>query len=284
MVLTPELAFNLSQKLRWPHTLEEWKIMDEISPIIGMGRDGGAGVSATAMLTQYPWGNVLGMVLVDPEIQRLGLGTAVTKQAISLSQTRENGCIVLTASHDAEVLYQKLGFERAGSVFVLKGKGYNRNEPSQITCSAKDISKEFYQECPVREKILKKIVSASPNNYYLGADDEGCEAFASSIRRVASDGQESLVLGPVLLRKPESIVPLLDHFLETSSVGITCFVFSRFNNEDDLTKSARLSIMAKFNAQGFSIVDELQFMIKGGVLPSLYTDSRIVSPITLAFG
>lgn len=281
-MLFPELAFNLSQRLKWPHTLEEWRIMDEISPIVAIGSD--KGVCATAALTQYSWGDVLGMVLVDPNIQRLGLGTAVTKQALSLSQTRQNNCIALTASHDAEMLYQKLGFEKLGSVFILKGRGSGKDRPSKITCTAKDISKEFYQECAVREKILERIIFTSPNSYCLYADDGGVEAFASSIRRVSADGQESLALGPILLRQPDSIVPLLKHFSETSNVALTCFVFSGFNNEDEHTKSVRSKIMTEFNSQRFGVVDELQFMSKGGALPSLYLDARVVSPISLAFG
>lgn len=167
---------------------------------------------------------------------------------------------------------------------MLKGKGDGKVAPSQISCSAKDISQEFYQGCPVREKILEKIISTSPNSYCLLADDGGVDAFASSIRRVDFDGQESLALGPILLRRPDGIVPLLEHFSKTSNAGFTCFIFSGFDNEDEHTKSLRLKIMTEFNSRGFDVVDELQFMSKGGTFPSLYSDARIVSPISLAFG
>lgn len=281
-MLPPKLAYDLSQRLKWPHTLEEWQFMDEVSTILTVGNT--ERIYATSVLTHYPWGNALGMVLVDPSAQKIGLGTAITEFALSLAQPSKSESVVLTASHDAERLYQKLGFKRVGSVIVLKGKGAGKGNPSSITCSARDISREFYQGCTVREEILKKIIASSPNNYCVYANDGRVAAFASSIRRVSFDGQKSLALGPILLRQPDSIVQLLEHFSQTSNVALTCFVFSRFDNEDDRTKGVRSKIITEFNSQGFVTADELQFMSRGRMPPPLYTDGKIVSPMSLAFG
>jgi hypothetical protein len=88
----------------------------------------------------------------------------------------------------------------------------------------------------------------------------------------------------VLLRQPDGMVPLLQHFSKTSNVGLTCFVFSGFNNEDERVQKVRSKIIDDFTSQGFGVVDEIQFMNIGKILPTVYSDMRVVSPISLAFG
>ena len=48
---TSEYAFKLSQKLGWPHTLEEWRIMENAGTLLTLGES--PDLDGTAVVTHY---------------------------------------------------------------------------------------------------------------------------------------------------------------------------------------------------------------------------------------
>ncbi len=289
---TSEYAFKLSQKLGWPHTLEEWRIMENAGTLLTLGES--PDLDGTAVVTHYEWGSALGMVLIAPEKQRSGKGLHFTKEILrtfeedilQTSETNKGVRLVLTSSHDAENLYAKVGFEPIGSVIILKRTGQVYKESiieRTINTSGKEISKEFYNACPVRAKILQDMIEGSGHSVCLKDAFGNVEAFASSFKRVSSSGREGLAIGPILQRKPKSVTRLMEHFTSGTFLDLTVFSLQGFKGESTETKNYRSSLLEAFAEFGFRKIDELYFMSYGGKTIPHLSDVRKVSPMSLAF-
>lgn len=281
-----KFAFNLSQKLKWPHTQEEWDVLNQCGSLITVGTP--PHIDATAVLTQYTHGAALGMVLIDPAKQRTGIGTALTLRILRTMEDNAVGHLVLTASHAAEILYSKAGFQKIGDVFVFN-RGFQSpamlplKEP--ILFTADEIAHEFYQGCPVRQKILEKMITGSGTSVSLKSHNGKIEGFASSFKRISADGRQSLAIGPIVTNNAKTVGRLLDVFSARAYSDLTCFVFQNISGESKATTRTRKAVLNIFKDKGFSKTDELQFMaFGGGSVVKQYLDPHIVSPMSLAFG
>lgn len=280
-----EYLHKLSEKLEWPHTLNEWEIMCQNSTVFTVSQNDR--VQASALLTHYKIGSSLGMVLVDPNFGRQGLGTRVTLQALSSALQTDHMPVFLTSSHEAKGLYQKIGFNQAGSVVVLDRssdtKEMNTSE-NNITCSAREIAEKYYDGCLQREIILEGFISDKNNiTVCLRGNNGDIKAFASSVRRGGSDNKAKLAIGPVVGENPILVGNLVDRLLARTSLATTAFLFQSFSDEDNATKTARTDLTQEFKKRGFEKTDELPFMVYGNTIPKQFLSSRIVSPMTLAF-
>ena len=289
---TSEYAFKLSQKLGWPHTLEKWRIMENAGTLLTLGEP--TDLDGTAVVTHYDWGSALGMVLISPEKQRSGKGLHFTKEilktfeedVLKTSETDRGIRLVLTSSHNAESLYAKVGFEPIGSLVILKRTGQADKEvitKGAINTSGEEISREFYDACPVRAKILQDMIEGSGHSVCLKDASENVEAFASSFKRVTYNGREELAIGPILEGKQKSVTRLIEHFTSSTVLDLTVFSLQGFKGENTETKNYRSSLLEVFAKLGFRKIDELHFMSHGGKTIPHLADVRKVSPMSLAF-
>ncbi|MBV9735293.1 MAG: GNAT family N-acetyltransferase [Acidisphaera sp.] len=110
-------ASRLSTALGWPHRLEDWALC------LALGRGVAAcdarGLAGTAM--RWRWGDAagtLGMVLVDPDRQRAGIGRRMLE---ALLAGDEPDRLMLNATEAGLGLYERLGFRATGAVRQHQG-------------------------------------------------------------------------------------------------------------------------------------------------------------------
>lgn len=112
-----EGALMLSRQAKWPHRLEDWRMLLTLSRglvLVDVGR-----VMATIFLT--PFGEdvaTINMVIVDESLRGRGIGKTLMQQALALAGDRE---CRLVATTDGLPLYRKLGFVETGEILQLQG-------------------------------------------------------------------------------------------------------------------------------------------------------------------
>jgi GNAT superfamily N-acetyltransferase len=109
-------AASLSRDVGWPHRLEDW----QFGLSLGEGVAGYVDQSlvATAMWWRYERRITrIGMVIVDPKMQRLGVGRSLMHAVLDRIDTP----MVLNATETGELLYRRLGFEECGAIRQHQG-------------------------------------------------------------------------------------------------------------------------------------------------------------------
>lgn len=107
-------AYSLSQAVKWPHRIEDWKIMHNL------------GTGFVADLDGQPIGTVLcwdhgerysslGLVIVSPDQQGHGIGRKLMNQILEEIGDHKN--IFLCATSSGKPLYESLGFSASGNVY-----------------------------------------------------------------------------------------------------------------------------------------------------------------------
>lgn len=252
-------GFQLSQKVKWPHTLNEWDIMTRTGTVLSTGSD--AECYATAVLTPHSWGTTLGMVLVDPAKRKMGLGTGITKLAINISEEFNAGAIALTASPAAEALYTRLGFIQIGALAVLKRPEtapiqQAAREETKLACSGREISDSFYGGCPSYASILDAMTASAPLSIVERNPDGSLSGFLSSIIRGSAETSETLAIGPIVAQSEDIAEKIVGRLSLACSKAMTCFVLHGCAGEGSSTTTARQNIIKTFNRNGFPFDDD----------------------------
>ena len=110
-------AQALSRAVNWPHRLEDWQFVHSVGQ--GLVAYSGDQLVGTAMWWTYDSTIVrLGMVIVDPTIQRSGVGRALM---LGILDRTSEPTLLLNATKQGEALYRQLGFLGAGSIVQHQG-------------------------------------------------------------------------------------------------------------------------------------------------------------------
>jgi GNAT superfamily N-acetyltransferase len=110
----------LSSEQKWPHRIEDWEILFGLGFGYVVERDGE--IVGTAMAWLYGTdAATLGMVIVSPKAQGMGLGRRLMDAVLGDLDDRT---ILLNATDEGAPLYRKLGFEAAGPVFQHQGAAF----------------------------------------------------------------------------------------------------------------------------------------------------------------
>lgn len=114
-------AHALSAAVQWPHRLEDWQFVHRLGT--GVAAELNGALVATAMAWHYgsDWAR-LGMVIVTPECQGLGIGRHLMDAL--LPQLDGRG-ITLHATGSGERLYRSLGFAPCGTVRQQQGAAFS---------------------------------------------------------------------------------------------------------------------------------------------------------------
>jgi predicted N-acetyltransferase YhbS len=110
-------AEALSREVGWPHRLEDWQLVHAL----GEGLVACAGDRLIGTVMWWRYGSKvarIGMVIVAPTIQRLGIGRALMRGA--LDRIAEPA-VLLNATSQGETLYRQLGFRDLGSIAQHQG-------------------------------------------------------------------------------------------------------------------------------------------------------------------
>jgi predicted N-acetyltransferase YhbS len=111
-------AHGLSAAMSWPHRREDWVSLQELGSGVVACDDAGA-IVGTAMW--WPWGQqagTLGMVLVAPASQGLGIGRRLMAALLKQADGRS---LMLNATVAGLGLYTRLGFRSVGYVRQHQG-------------------------------------------------------------------------------------------------------------------------------------------------------------------
>lgn len=105
-------ALRLSQALKWPYRLEDWR--DALRLGHGFGAEVEGELRATALW--WPWGEqfaTCGMIIVDAALQGRGIGRALVCDLLEAAGTRT---MLLKSTVAGQRLYEQLGFVAFGRV------------------------------------------------------------------------------------------------------------------------------------------------------------------------
>ena len=113
-------AHILSSEQKWPHRIEDWEMLFGLGFGYVVERDGA--VVGTAMAWLYgDNAATLGMVIVSPSAQGMGLGRQLMEAVLTELGDRT---VLLNATDEGAPLYRKLGFEPVGPVFQHQGAAF----------------------------------------------------------------------------------------------------------------------------------------------------------------
>ncbi len=114
-------AQALSREVNWPHRLEDWQFVHSVGQ--GLVAYSGDQLVGTAMWWSYDSRIVrLGMVIVDPTIQRSGIGRALM---LGILDRVTEPTVLLNATKQGETLYRQLGFQGIGSIVQHQGASFS---------------------------------------------------------------------------------------------------------------------------------------------------------------
>ncbi len=122
------VAADLSRAVQWPHRLEDWQFVLALGQ--GVAAFTGGRLVGTAMAWDYERAVArVGMVLVDPSIQRAGIGGKLMDALLSRVDAP---ALVLNATEAGEPLYARMGFKRTGVIRQHQGLAAALSRPPEL--------------------------------------------------------------------------------------------------------------------------------------------------------
>lgn len=113
-------AAALSRVVGWPHRLEDWQFVFSLGQ--GLSAWSGDRLVGTAMWWTYAGAQTrIGMVIVDPTIQRSGIGRSLMETITAQMSTPS---LVLNATKAGETLYRQMGFQPVGTIVQHQGAAF----------------------------------------------------------------------------------------------------------------------------------------------------------------
>lgn len=129
-----ESALALSRQAGWPHRLEEWQMLLELSNgLVAIENDK---VVGTIFVT--PYGDditTINMVIVDEAMRGRGIGRRIMQAALDIVGQRE---CRLVATADGLPLYESLGFRKTGTIVQHQGTLAACTAPETVEWATED--------------------------------------------------------------------------------------------------------------------------------------------------
>jgi GNAT superfamily N-acetyltransferase len=207
-------ALSLSEQSRWNQNEHDWRRLFRASPrgCFGAFLDGRLAGTVTTVVygTQLAW---IGMMLVDPDYRRQGLGTRLMQAALEQLARLGIAAVKLDATPSGKPLYETLGFRAEGLVERWEGTGQKRREikwpawEERFRPSLYGFDRLAFGAD--RGNLLASLIADSPLAPLVALDGQGkLEGFA-----LARPGRQAFYIGPVAARSPETALALLDGML-----------------------------------------------------------------------
>jgi GNAT superfamily N-acetyltransferase len=211
-----DFAHGLSRATGWNQTRRDWERFLSLAPggcflVECEGRRAG-----TATTTSYggdlAW---IGMVLVDPDFRRRGLGTALLEGAIRhLREERGIACVRLDATPEGRPLYEGLGFRAEW--------GLRRwvREPRESLGERRSEGRAGDSESPTASTsgaALDRRVFGADRGELLASLEEGSllgERLGDGSFGMLREGERAYYLGPVTAASPGSGLLLARRLVE----------------------------------------------------------------------
>ena len=209
-------AHELSRAVAWPHRLEDWQLVLSVGE--GLVAYSGDRLVGTAMWWSFDARLVrLGMVIVDPTIQRSGVGRALMEGI--LGRITEPTTI-LNATKAGETLYRQLGFSSVGSIIQHQGASFSvplvplrigeRIRPMGRNDAAGLIELDAQASGVRREGVITALIEAGEAVVL----DDGGETVGFAFYRRFGRGHS---IGPVIARDTAAAKALVAHWIGSNA-------------------------------------------------------------------
>jgi GNAT superfamily N-acetyltransferase len=202
-------AHLLSQQANWPHRPEDWRTTLALSKGFAAVSDQGSRVVGTVLVTPYRNdAATINMVIVEEASRGRGLGRKLMDAALVLAGNRT---LRLIATDEGAPLYQRLGFEKTGTIAQHQGlvrsidirTGIRPARPADIPVIA-----EF--DCIAYGADRADLISHFAGiGSFAVLDRAGALAGFSALRPFG----RGEVIGPVVARDVDDAKALIAHFL-----------------------------------------------------------------------
>ncbi|WP_319534358.1 GNAT family N-acetyltransferase [uncultured Vibrio sp.] len=208
-------AHELTQRLKWPHTLADWSDIHSLGTSLVMEADDQ--IIGTACL--IPQGNYasVGLIVIADEYQGNGFGKQIMNEI--MSQCSDEVSLYLTATEMGKPLYQKLGFDQ----YAVVEQYQNEIDSSKIELimPANQASIREYDESDYlrlvelmskstgmdRESLANKVTSISDR--ILMVEEQGKVTGFAALRRFG----RGWCIGPVIAESSQNALSLIAHHL-----------------------------------------------------------------------
>ncbi len=207
-------ALRLSEQSQWNQTERDWRRLLQSPPrgcfgALIEGRLIGT-VTTVAYGTELAW---IGMMLVDPDYRRRGLGTRLMQAALEHLQRIGVNSIKLDATPAGRPLYESLGFRPEGVVERWEGMGQAGVKKKWPAWDERFLPAIYAFDRLAfgadRRVMLSFLIDDSPVLPLVAITPEGqLEGFA-----LARPGRRAFYIGPVAARGRETALALLDGML-----------------------------------------------------------------------
>lgn len=249
-------AHALSRAVAWPHRLEDWQFALAVGE--GVCACDGDRLVGTAMAWRYGGEQArIGLVIVDPTIQRAGIGRTLMRAMVDrLDEPR----IMLNATQAGEKLYRDLGFMPVGTIVQHQGAPFG--SPLVPLRQRERIR-------PLGRNDAERLVTLDA--MAVGARREGviAELLRQGAAVVLDDGGETVgfaffrrfgrghAIGPVIARDTAAARALIAHW-----IGLNAGMFLRV----DVPGESGLSDW--LDGLGLTRVSPVLTMLRGKPLPA----------------
>src|SRR5205085_5032011 len=215
-------GLRLNTLAGWNQTVADWQRFLKNSPrgCFVMEHDGKVVGTATTIRyeSRFAW---IGMVLVDQEYRKQGIGTALLKKAIEHLDNSNIRTMKLDATPQGKPIYTKLGFVEEYEI-----ERWLRKRPAGTSSTAQSLARAPLRETH-REQIfrLDKKLFGADRSFLLRALCEEALEFATAVWEQEllngyAFGRRGLFadhLGPWMARTRTAAEKILQQFLATSS-------------------------------------------------------------------
>lgn len=206
-------ALRLKELAQWNQTENDWKRLLQLEPNGCFCATSNGVVVGTATTTTYgrdlAW---VGMVLVDPEHRRRGIGTKLMKTAMTYLDSAGVTTVKLDATPAGQSVYQGLGFNKESLVERWEGTGFSsigsRSSLDEATQSDDVLILDRKAFAADRTTLIRMLMNESSVRPCFANAGNQTTGFA-----LARRGTVASYVGPVVASDTKVARTLLDEML-----------------------------------------------------------------------
>ncbi|MEW4282955.1 GNAT family N-acetyltransferase [Priestia koreensis] len=197
---------QLSSSIDWDYSREDLETIMSTGRIFAHQTEQGEIVSSGALVTYGGKMTCIGMVIVHPNYQGVGLGTEIMRHCLSLLG---NQSAMLIATEEGKPMYEKLGFLTVSAVRKYFCVAPVRNSKHDFIkpYDSLDLSSVLRLDAEAfgdeRQSFLRKRIEQATKRRVLRKSEEIC-GFG-----LAVETSQNLILGPIVAPTAEDAVALV---------------------------------------------------------------------------